>query len=349
MGLFSRFFGRPAPSSGSHAPKTSKAPRDVRTDPACLDLLAHFAWTRANALDLDPDWAQRLDESPRTAVQRLVRAGLLSPLSTPGRLDRLLTVAELKTHLKASGLAVGGNKAAMIERLMEHVPKRAEALVSDFEAYCPTPVGQALIDERATAIAIERDAAVDGTAAMIRGRDYTAAAKCKRGFEAGHKVQPRIGPHLRRGAAALSIQDRRDQAAVLRLTAEARPKYLGHLSESTWDDLRFAVAMDMLWGGGLVEWTATSATTLDGRDWLIVRSAIHARAKDLETRARAQAAGISMMTFGCCSDACEPCKAQTARAWPVADAPELPHASCVSQRGCLCISKPVMPSSKVAK
>lgn len=349
MGLFRRFFGKPAPARASPALTTDRLPRDPTADPARLDLLVHFAWRKADALDLDPDWTQRLGEPPRSTLQRLVLAGLLRPLSTEGRLDRLLTVAELKGHLKAHGLSNSGSKPSLIDLLVGQASVHAESLASAVDAFGLTPQGQALVDERLACIANDRDAAVDQTAVMIRAMDYPAALRRKGVFEASYKAQPRIGAHLRQFGSAMSIPDRRDQSMVLKRTAEARPRYLGRHSEETWEELRFAVAMDFLWGGGLAQWTRSNADSLDGRDWMIVRSAIHKRATDIEARTRAHAAGITLMTFGCCSGACDPCWAQSKLAWPVVDAPELPHALCISPRGCLCIARPILPSARAEK
>lgn len=345
MGLFSRFFGRLTPAIAASTLTPVVPLCNPATNPAYLDLLAHFAWAKADAFDLDADWADRLGDAPSNAVHRLIDAGMLRPAPTYVRLDRLFTVAELKAHLRAHGLGASGNKPALISRLSEHAPAEAEFLASKRDALELTLAGQALVDKRLTQLAVDRDAAIDEAAMMIRTRDYAGAVRCNTAFEAGHKVQLRISRDLRRAGAAMSIKDRRDQAAVLRMTAEARPKYLGGLSEEVWDDLRFAVAMDVMWGGGLAQWAASSVAAVGGRDWLVVRHAVHKRAKDIESRAGAASVGISRVSFGCCRDACESCKELSARTWPIGEAPELPHATCTNPRGCLCITKPILPNA----
>ena len=87
----------------------------------------------ANIYARHKEWEQVLKESVDDAIQRFLIDGALVKLDLASHLDFKLTVPQLKTMLKTSGVKVTGRKEQLIARLMETNPSAAQKAVDDLQ------------------------------------------------------------------------------------------------------------------------------------------------------------------------------------------------------------------------
>ncbi|MDE1947548.1 MAG: SAP domain-containing protein [Burkholderiales bacterium] len=339
--MFDFLFGRSKveqnDQAGASMPATGAA-IDWRSSPAHLNLLCHFLPPKARVKDLRQPWADALGEAPAVAIDRFVALGLLKPWSVETTLDRAKNVAQIKGMLKDRGLPVFGAKAALIARLVAADGPGVGAAVDGLGGYECTPAGEQIAQQRAAALAAQKDEAIRKSLAQIRAKRYAEAFEVARAFKA------EAPPDRHAGLGAEFMLTDKDPVGSMIAFAAGRPKIFGSLPEATWEAVRIAAAMSRLWGGGLRPWMAEGVDSVGRFDLRVAYQLLVVSDADRRSRAMLSRLPHPRATVMCTrSDSCAACRALAGRVLPLEKIPELPNPGCENAtEGCRCHLRPVL-------
>jgi hypothetical protein len=327
----------------------SPRPFDWHKSRAHVLLLSKYAHRPAadDAFANDPKWLEVLGEQLPNAIQRLLADGVLIPCDLAEHLDRKLTVPQLKDILKTRGLKATGRKPDLIASLVAADPEAARQAVAGLTVVKASAGGQAIAEQYSNAETARRLQAEQQTAAALRERRYSQAARVTCAFEAA-QVFPR--DQLLGAASVAQLRqwwakkDVADDEALLRELWAGTPASAARLSPNHHEVLRLAAAMRWLWGPKPGNWLPDDFATELALDssWLPLLFENYAWHRQEVKQLRAQ--GIKRVQIGNCNDdgVCQACWSLAGRKYRLEEVPELPYARCTSETGCRCTIRAVI-------
>jgi hypothetical protein len=304
---------------------------DWRKSPAHLLLLTKFLRPRAPE-EFPPDcWQAVLRETPRKAIKRYWRKGLLEEPSLAEYLDYSCRPSELRKMAHQRGLGTEGAKSELIERLIDADAAGMKAAVRDVRLLHCTDRGRAIASQFLAQRAETRAKLADTVlTALLRGRLREATQRVA-AFEAGQTLPRTVGPRWQNYNTAADY-------AVLKAIFQGRPGILTGLSSGQVECLQLAAAMMHLCGSEECQaWLPPGFETPlridnDAAARMILYSAYH-RCK----AASFLAAGVETVGIQARPNPCPACATIAQQAYPLSGVPELPYDGCSHELGCRCI------------
>lgn len=121
------------------------------------------------------DWDDALGENGAAVLRGFLNDKLVESAPTDVAIDKLFTVDELKPHLKARGLKVGGKKSDLVARILAADPAWAESQARAAWQYRRTTLGQVVADDIYDAIGREEGEMEARLLLLVHDRRYEEA------------------------------------------------------------------------------------------------------------------------------------------------------------------------------
>jgi len=338
MGWLDRWLGRmPLSSSQKSLSDAQWAPANWASSQPHLALLKRFLSAR-DVKDGFPDyWAPAFGMSPQCVIDGMVADGALEPLPLLEKIEFCHTVAELRKILSSRGLKVSGNKAELVQRLLDADPKGMEKLCADRMIMRCTPAASQGVSrweaEQATAL----ETAIDDVIAALRNRNCKAAIRSADAYR-NNKFEPPV--HLAQEAMTIhpaprSIEERANDLATV---FTMRPKILKGLQPEQWEGLYLNYAVWQLLGRVAPDKCMQGFAGFGVMDSATVTRMLSFYVKHQSDLARWRELGIKKATiFGV--GGCEACLALYNKTFSLDKLPELPYKDCTCNSGCRCLVK----------
>jgi hypothetical protein len=298
---------------------------DWHTSPVYLDLLSKFANGRDIAQVMDWQYLKdALGEPTKLAIDRFIDEGALVPCTLQEGVGRLLTVSDLKGLLKERELRLSGNKADLIDRLVEADRTAAEEIVGKRQIMKCSNEALKLLE----AFEEERDAA------------ETEAKTNTHRFLLERNVRDAYREYVQytRRYQSPDFPSSPHQAEEVETTLSTSPDALSGLDASALAHLQAAVAMSQLWyGEDPLRWLPESfpvdAINLKAAASYLTRAAGFkrqvAQASEYDWKVRIVFSPYDV-------DSCGLCKQYNGKEFTPADVPNFPLRGCTSETGCMC-------------
>jgi hypothetical protein len=286
------------------------------------------------------DWESVLGETPIKAIRRLHDESMLQSASLPRLLNYKFTVAELKRMLKENGQKISGNKAQLIQRLIENSSLNLRDIVKTTTVYeCTsqgTAIAQKYLDEqRDRRVLIERD-----TMSSLGKREFGRAVRLMSQYEAAQVFPRGMGIDW-------SSFDAKSKVQSLKVIFGEPPEILNGLNPSRLETIRIAAGMMELWGvNDTKHWVPNDFDTgirldADVAARMLCFHAAHIKRineyRDSELQGFVTGIEISGIEDG---RHCDKCSAISGKKYTLGQIPELPLAKCESEVGCRCMAIP---------
>jgi hypothetical protein len=314
--------------------------KDWRQSRPHLFLLSRFLGGGVAAnLDRDSRWPDVLGEPLEVVIERLARERALIAAPAAEAMSCTHTVAHLRSLLKTLGQPVGGNKEALVSRLLAADPKGVAKIVVGLGVLVCAPAAEAL----ARKFVEDGEREADETSARVWGllqeKRFAEAARTL----AAHNAQLVFPPGFNVDWSKPNIVRH-----VMNLTTimEGRPHLLDDVPDSCLPPLRQAAAMMHLYGTGRASPYLPAGFTCGGHlgpEAAARMLLFHAR--NLETLADYRESGVVRsvkILVGRGDGTCDACVQFCDRVFPLKSVPELPYAKCTSTMGCRCCYVPVV-------
>lgn len=239
MGWFGRWLRRKPPSLSQESKSEAQlVPANWASSQPHLALLEKFLSAREVKRPLLEFWAPAFGMNPQRVIDELVAHGALEVAPT---------VADLKAILSSRGLKVSGNKAELIQRLLEADPKGMEALYAHRMILRCTPAASQAVSRWKAEQARAFEMASDSVIAALRNRHFKEAIRTADAYRK-NKYEPPIHP----GVAAMTIKSAprsiEGRAKELATVFTMRPKILNELQPEQWEGLYLNYAVWELLG-----------------------------------------------------------------------------------------------------
>lgn len=298
---------------------------DWRTSPAHLDLLSKFSNGRDIVQVMDWQYLKdTLSEPVKLVIDRFIAEDALIPCTLQESLDRIMTAGDIKELLRERGLRLSGNKADLVDRLIQADRLAAEEIASKRRFMKCSP-------ESAELLAVFEE---KRKTAQAEAKENAYRFLMKRNVKEAYReyVQYTRQYHSP-GFAASSYQ-----AEELESVLSASPDALSELDSSVLAWLQAAVAMSKLWyNEDPVRWLPDSFPT----DIISPKVAVAYLTRAAEFKRQvSQVCGYGSkvrVVFGPYDiDSCALCKKHDGKEFNQADFPNLPLHGCTSETGCMC-------------
>lgn len=151
----------------------------------------------AFTLEYDGYLDEDLGENGAPVLRGFIDDGLIEPLPVHAAIDRLFTADELKPHLRARGLRVGGRKPELVARIVAADPAWAGDHASSAGLYRRTTFGQAVADDIYESIGREEGEMEARLLLLIHDRRYEEAFRAMAAWDRPSELRP----HSSRGVS----------------------------------------------------------------------------------------------------------------------------------------------------
>jgi hypothetical protein len=289
-----------------------------------LDLLSKFANGRDIAQVMDWQYLKdTLGESTKLAIDRFIDEGALVPCTLQESIGRLLTVSDLKGLLKERELRLSGNKADLVDRLIEAERAAAEKTVGNQRIMKCSSEALKFLD----AFEEERDAA------EAEAKTNTHRFLLERNVREAYREYIQYTRRYRSPDFSSP-----DQAEELEITLSTSPDALSDLDASVLAHLQAAVAMSQLWyNEDPLRWLPESfpASVINpgtAASYLTRAAGFKrqiARASEYDWKVRIVFSPYDV-------DSCGLCKRYNGKEFAPRDVPSFPLRGCTSETGCMC-------------
>jgi hypothetical protein len=302
--------------------------------PAALFLLSKFRGGRDTSAFIQDYWTEALGEKASTTINRLVRAGMLTPATVRTKLAVSCTVPMLKGLLKERGLSTTGRKEQCIDRLVVNDPAGIAARVASLSVFECTTGGRAAVESFVAARSEQSRVAKERCMQLLNEGDLDGAVEASRSGPAS----------IFDNANAIELSTTKE-IEFLKLILGKPPRLLKDLSPENMRYVQIAAAMGHLWGSRNGEkWlpdTVTGSGVLD-RETTVRMVLFFAKSRwDL---ARWKEIDIRKVEVSVVGDAisCPQCQEIAGKVFCVNQVPEIPYEKCTSEMGCRCMLRPIM-------
>lgn len=304
---------------------------DWKKSPAHLLLLSKFLRPRAPDGFPSACWHAVLKETPKKAIKRYRRQGLLEEASLSEYLDYKYRISELRQLLDQRGLGTEGPKSELIARLIDADAAGMRTGMRDLRLLRCTDRGrtiasQFLAQEKESRARLESEVLTALLRARLREATQQVAA-----FEAGQALPRTVDSRWQHYNTATDF-------AVLKAIFQGRPGILGSLSSEQLECLQLAAAMMHLCGSEECQpWLPPGfqiplRIDNDAATRMVLFSAYHRC-----TVASFLAAGVVKVRIQARPNPCPACAAITQQTYPLSEVPELPYDGCSHEMGCRCM------------
>ena len=304
-----------------------------RAERAQLTFVAHFLRPRQLS-DLSDYWNQVLGTNVADAVDQFVKQGLLVPASLATKLEFKYTVAELQPFLKANGHSQSGRKADLIARLINHDCSSLEESAQRWRIYECSDLGRLVATEYEAATAAEKKLAEHSTISYLKNGDFRNASLTVAEYASKQVFWQGMAIDRENFSPASKIQN-------LEIIFSSWPLLLAGIPEELVMALRIGAAMIELFGeyhpGDSCPVEPIHGTHLNAITAMRM-ICFHAIHKISITEYQQMGATRVRFLGGDDEDSCPECAALNGKSFPIASAPELPHATCTSECGCRCMA-----------
>ena len=276
-------------------------------------------------------WTIALNETPDSAIKRLIQAKLLLPFvpSNPEALSKALAsvyvTAQLKPMLKLRGLKVSGRKDEMIGRLVSSDSQGMTREVLALGLYQCSETGTNLVFQ----LEERKQRTYANAVAAIHAKDYAIAIREYQALEDDLGFPP------------LEFESR-PKAAFIELVMTVTPTILGGCSQDVLSRLRIAMALHCVAGRHAPNNLLQDFETGIRLDAETAARMIYFSARHTEDMQQWRQMRVARVAHLATPGSCSVCMLFNGKKWNIDQAPELPCPHCTSEAGCRCLYLPVL-------
>ena len=294
------------------------------------------------------EWEEVLNESPRKAMKRFLKDGVLEQASLEGCLAYKFKVPELKAMLKRHGLSMSGRKADLIDRLIEADPQGMKKAVSGLSLLQCSEQGQEIVERYEAAEREKRVQLEQSLLNALQQHEFRKAVELRVSYEAEQIFPSGLG---------IDWQDypfNEHDVGMIESIFTRKPRVMAHLSDEQLEPLRVGAGMIVLgWTPSqMKKWLPSDLDNgLHVSNWgaaLMLHSHAH-YLREMRQARKFQNDGVFQyeVSIETCNDdyVCDACRRIASRKYTVEVAPELPYEKCTSEDGCRCAVgvRPIVP------
>lgn len=289
------------------------------------------------ARDRDHTWRPVLGEAAEKTIEKFVRDGYLEIAGISASMELKFNLADLKRMLKTRGLKISGNKAQLINRLLEADEDAMMQEVADLELLRCTAKGIAIVENYIAAEAEKRKRAEEDSFNALRRSSFAEASQIVGRYEAEQVFARGLGVDWEGAQNPRVVRQ-------LEIIANANPCILKGIKPECLSHIRVAAQMMQLWGSNAtIRWIPVLLETGHKFDANTAAQMFTSFAvnmlrlqeyRDPELRVFLKGIRVSGIED---ERQCPGCAALEGRLFSPDDVPELPYEHCTSERGCRCL------------
>ena len=281
-------------------------------------------------------WRAILGKSPENMIRLFLDKSMIERASVAERMNEIYKINDLKSMLKEKGMPQSGNKAELINRLLDCDHGGMEKLTDRLELYKCSSIGLEYAEKYIQHRDQRRIEVGRNVLSLLEAKEYREAI-----ITAGNFQEPEM--LLQEGFPSIAINmDIDTRAAELADILDSTPAILDKASTEALCILKMATAMNSFGPLRIAFLLPEDFETGIEFDSKTCISMIQFSAANKRSMRQYKAQGIKRVIYYACGDSCETCKKLNHKKFVLAEAPELPNPKCSSKNGCRCTYSAVL-------